>query len=64
MAISDHKTRSFFDRYRIVSTEDLTSAMHSVEVAAVRALPAINEKLVKTTDTGRRKSLRARSSNG
>jgi hypothetical protein len=47
MAISCHKTESVFDRYPIVSTEDLTSARHRVEVAAARALPTTSKTLVK-----------------
>jgi len=40
MAVSGHKTRSIFDRYNIVSTDDLQNAMLAVENSEAKALEA------------------------
>ena len=42
MKISGHKTRAVFDRYHIVSTEDVTNAMRRLELGGVSS-----ERLVK-----------------
>ena len=42
MKISGHKTRAVFDRYHIVSTDDVTNAMRRLELGA-----ATSERLVK-----------------
>jgi integrase len=55
MQISGHKTRAVFDRYHIVSTEDVTDAMQKLEVAALNSAgkkAVISAKLVQN---GRRK---------
>jgi integrase len=43
MKISGHKTRAVFDRYHIVSTDDVTNAMRRLELAGV----STSERLVK-----------------
>jgi integrase len=47
MAISGHKTRSVFDRYHIVKTDDVTAAMRRLEAATAKDGKVISERLVK-----------------
>jgi integrase len=46
MRISGHKTRSVFDRYHIVATEDVTAAMRKLEAATAKDGKVISAKLV------------------
>jgi integrase len=45
MRISGHKTRAVFDRYHIVSAEDVTNAMRRVETASIGAKPIISARI-------------------
>ena len=61
MKISGHKTRAIFDRYHIVSADDVTQAMRQIEAFT---LAEIGVKMVKKAPQSARKSLRPRSSIG
>jgi integrase len=65
MKITGHKTRSVFDRYHIVSPDDVTNAMQMVETASLTAKQSKHgDNLVTKTARNRRKSLMALSSRG
>ena len=65
MKITGHRTRSVFDRYHIVSPDDVTNAMQMVETASLTAKQSKHgDNLVTKTARNRRKSLMALSSRG
>jgi hypothetical protein len=61
MKISGHKTRAVFDRYNIVSTEDVQAAMRKREALSTGAnvQPAHGAKLVQSAPKRKAKLLKA-----
>jgi hypothetical protein len=57
MRISGHKTRSVFDRYAIVSADNITNTMRRLEVAAL-GVQRVGVKSVKTIPRRSRKLLK------
>jgi len=61
MKISSHKTRSVFERYNIVSTDDIRDGMRRVETASLTAGKTATGTPVKTVDAETRKPVRSES---